>query len=93
MLAIRQARRNLIEDANGDVDMDKANEEAAVETRPTKTVTNKVVVNVRAQPMSPRDIHLLLTTCVAELRSRPALRKSTLTGSQTVEPSETVWAT
>uniref|UniRef100_M4C192 Cleavage and polyadenylation specificity factor subunit 2 n=1 Tax=Hyaloperonospora arabidopsidis (strain Emoy2) TaxID=559515 RepID=M4C192_HYAAE len=49
LLASRQARRNLIENEDGDVDMDKANEEAAVETRPTKTVTNEVVVNIAAR--------------------------------------------
>ncbi|KAF4027690.1 Cleavage and polyadenylation factor 2 C-terminal [Phytophthora infestans] len=49
LLANRQARRNIIEDADGDEDMENANQEAAVETRPTKTITNEVVVNIAAR--------------------------------------------
>ncbi|GMF36590.1 unnamed protein product [Phytophthora fragariaefolia] len=47
LLANRQARRNIIEDADGDEDMENADKEAAAETRPTKTITNEVAVNVR----------------------------------------------
>ncbi|CAI5731256.1 unnamed protein product [Peronospora destructor] len=49
LLAIRQARRNIIEDADGDDDMENADQEAAVESRPTKTVTNKVIVNIASR--------------------------------------------
>lgn len=59
LLANRQARRNIIEDADGDEEMENADQEAAVETRPTKTVTNEVVVNVRAQHPAPCVIFLL----------------------------------
>lgn len=47
LLASRQARRNLIEDADGDAEMENAEEEK-VDTRPTKTVTSEITVNVRA---------------------------------------------
>ncbi|GMF10665.1 unnamed protein product [Phytophthora lilii] len=49
LLANRQARRNIIEDADGDEDMENADQEAAVEARPTKTVTNEVTVNIAAR--------------------------------------------
>ncbi|KAF1776916.1 Cleavage and polyadenylation specificity factor subunit 2 [Phytophthora cactorum] len=49
LLANRQARRNIIEDADGDEDMENADQEAAVETRPTKTIINEVVVNIAAR--------------------------------------------
>ncbi|KAG2527396.1 hypothetical protein JM18_003648 [Phytophthora kernoviae] len=50
LLANRQARRNIIEDAEGDENMENADqEEAVVETRPTKSVTNEVTVNIAAR--------------------------------------------
>lgn len=52
LLANRQARRNIIEDADGDEDMENADQEAAAETRPTKTVTNEVTVNVRSPALA-----------------------------------------
>ncbi|EGZ29476.1 hypothetical protein PHYSODRAFT_552782 [Phytophthora sojae] len=49
LLANRQARRNIIEDADGDEDMESADKEAAAETRPTKTITNEVTVSIAAR--------------------------------------------
>ncbi|KAL7680025.1 putative ribosomal protein L25 [Plasmopara halstedii] len=49
LLANRQARRNLIDDADGDEDMESADQEVAAETRPTKSVTSEVVVNIAAR--------------------------------------------
>lgn len=46
LLANRQSRRNIIDDAEGDVEMGNADQEVAAETRPTKTVTNDVAVKV-----------------------------------------------
>lgn len=46
LLASRQARRNLMEDADGDAAMENQEEEEA-DTRPTKTVTSEVTVLVR----------------------------------------------
>lgn len=43
----RQARRNIIEDADGDVKMGNAEQEEEVETRPTKSVTSEITVKVR----------------------------------------------
>lgn len=48
LLANRQARRNIIDDAEGDVEMGNAEQEA-VETRPTKTVTTDVTVKVSSR--------------------------------------------
>jgi hypothetical protein len=61
LLANRQARRNIIEDAEGDEDMEKADQEAAAETRPTKTITNEVTINVRTPTLSMA-IYLSLLT-------------------------------
>ncbi|RLN63180.1 hypothetical protein BBJ28_00009742 [Nothophytophthora sp. Chile5] len=49
LLANRQARRNIIEDADGDVDMENGDQDAVVETRPTKSVTSEVTVNIAAR--------------------------------------------
>lgn len=46
LLASRQARRNLLEAADGDAEMETAEEEKA-DTRPTKTVTNEITINVQ----------------------------------------------
>lgn len=45
LLASRQARRNLMEDAEADAEMKSAEEEQA-DTRPTKTVTNEMTIHV-----------------------------------------------
>ncbi|TDH68560.1 hypothetical protein CCR75_005669 [Bremia lactucae] len=51
LLANRQARRNIIEDADGDEDMKNAGQDTTIEIRPTKTVTNEIVVNIAARIM------------------------------------------
>uniref|UniRef100_K3WHC0 Cleavage and polyadenylation specificity factor subunit 2 n=1 Tax=Globisporangium ultimum (strain ATCC 200006 / CBS 805.95 / DAOM BR144) TaxID=431595 RepID=K3WHC0_GLOUD len=48
LLANRQARRNLIEDADGDAEMENQEEEQA-DTRPTKTVTSEMTIHVAAR--------------------------------------------
>ncbi|KAF1333779.1 Cleavage and polyadenylation specificity factor subunit, partial [Globisporangium splendens] len=48
LLANRQARRNLIEDADGDAEMENQEEEQA-DTRPTKTVTSEMTIHIAAR--------------------------------------------
>ncbi|KAI9911602.1 hypothetical protein PsorP6_009581 [Peronosclerospora sorghi] len=49
LIVTRQARRNIIENVDGDENMENAEQEAPVDTRPTKTVMNEVVVNIAAR--------------------------------------------
>jgi len=65
-LVNRQARRNIIEDADGDVKMGNAEQEEEAETRPTKSVTSETAVKVRSVPLHPSALsstsHTLLSS-------------------------------
>lgn len=88
LLANRQARRNIIEDAERDEDMENAGQDTTIDTRPTKTVTNEIVVNVRRVSRILSIFYNLWAGIL--LRSLLVLCEWTLTELQTAERFEIV---